>query len=231
MRRALALVAALGLATAGLVWTGAVAERPSRPTPATTLAPTTSIDTTPTTQPPLTVEPAPQPEPAPVAPSPSAAPPPITPAPPTTAVEPVLCGGMPDPAHHRPCPPGHPEPPTPTEPEPARSPGGCDRALVGVRAVGLPPGWGFACSADAAQGHAGLAYWEPGGSSYIAIDPRTGNYAGVGGHEACHAQEFEAYGETSEPSADACTARAGYPNPYAGTGRARDYFVWPEEPS
>ncbi len=88
--------------------------------------------------------------------------------------------------------------------------------------MGLPPGWNFYCSAAKTyydgRSSAGLAVWNPNGESFVAIDPATGNYEGVGAHESCHSQQFIMYGQSSEADADACAAAHGYPNPYARTG-------------
>lgn len=90
----------------------------------------------------------------------------------------------------------------------------CSAALVGLQAVGLPRGFGFYCSAEKTQGHAGLTGWNYNGESFVAINPATGNHPGVGAHEACHAQDFATKGSSSEASADACARDHGYPNPY-----------------
>lgn len=105
--------------------------------------------------------------------------------------------------------------------------------MVGIRAVGLPAGFDIFCSASKAQGHAGLAYWNSAGGSFIAINPSTGNHSGVGAHEACHAVDFVTRGATSEAAADACAAAHGYPNPYAGADALDilDYFQYPEIPT
>lgn len=149
-------------------------------------------------------------------------PPPTTTTPTTTRVttttlgEPVLCPGLPHPAHHRPCPVD--TPPTTEKPAPPAS-GGCANAMIGIRAVGLPAGFDVYCSAAKAEGHAGIAVWYFDGfnhSGYVAINPSTGDYPGVGAHEACHAWDFVTKGSSSEAGADACAAAHGYPNPYAG---------------
>lgn len=151
----------------------------------------------------------------------------------TTVAEPILCPGLPHPAHHQPCPEEEPSAPpatAPPAPVPA-APGGCEQAMIGVRAVGLPDGWSIFCSAEKTQGHAGLAYWNAPGGSYIAMNPSTGNYPGVGAHEACHAWDYAQRGATSEGAADACALAHGYPNPYAGADDILDFFMFPEVPS
>lgn len=111
-------------------------------------------------------------------------------------------------------PPATSPPESPATTEPAPSAGPCADALVGIRAVGLPPGFSVYCSAEKTQGHAGLTGWNYQGESFVAINPATGNHPGVGAHEACHAQDFATKGASSEASADACARAHGYPNPY-----------------
>lgn len=67
------------------------------------------------------------------------------------------------------------------------------------------------------QESAGLTGYQTPAGNFVAINPRTGNYAGVGAVEACHARDFAAGGSTTEAGANACAARAGYPNTYAET--------------
>lgn len=99
----------------------------------------------------------------------------------------------------------------------------CGRALVGIRAVGLPAGFRFYCDASRTalgsnRTHAGLTCWNCNGDgSWVAINPGTGNYEGVGAHEACHAQQFVNQGSSTEAEADACARAHGYVNPYEGS--------------
>ena len=171
----------------------------------TTEATTTTVEATTTTEMVITTAP------------PTTAGRPAPTAPRTTVAEPELCPVLPHPAHHQPCPPEAPAPvvTSPPAPEP------CGRALVGVRAVGLPAGWAFHCGTEimvrqVGRTHAGLAGWNTSEGNFIAINPRTGDHPGVGAHEACHAVDFVTTGSTSETRADACAAAHGHPNPFAG---------------
>lgn len=93
----------------------------------------------------------------------------------------------------------------------------CAAALRGANAVGIPEGFNFYCSAAYTDGHAGtVQFWHSGCcENFIAINPHTGNYSGVGAHEACHALQLVTTGDTTEQAADQCAAEHGYPNPYA----------------
>lgn len=191
-------------------------EPPPPVNPTTTVESTTStsttVETTATTEAPATTV-------ASTATTAAAAPG-TTAAPRTTVAEAELCPGLPHPAHHQPCPPAT----TPRTSPPATAPPSsepCGRALVGVRAVGLPAGFDFYCGTAIMirqQGYAsaGLAGWNTSEGSFIAINPSTGDHPGVGAHEACHARDFVTTGSTSEARADACAAAHGYPNPFAG---------------
>lgn len=59
---------------------------------------------------------------------------------------------------------------------------------------------------------AGLTGLGTADGDFVEINPATGNYLGVGAHEWCHASQYS----TDEPAANACAARNGMPNPYAG---------------
>lgn len=226
IRRLLALAALLIGATGAFVALD-TGPPPAPPTTTTTAAPTTSTEAPTTTAVPETTT-------TTVAAVPETTTPTTRPTPPstsrTTLAEPELCPGLPHPQHHQPCPPDPPATQA-QAPPPASEP--CSRALVGVRAVGLPAGFTFHCSSSKAQGHAGLAAWNYNGESFIAVNPRTGDHAGVGAHEACHAWDFVRYGESSEASADTCARDHGYPNPYGhaddtrvgGQDRAREWLI------
>lgn len=114
---------------------------------------------------------------------------------------------------------------TTTRPVPVTvpKPTGCAGALADVQASGLtiPAGWAFTCPAPAyAYGaeHFGRTcmdpcYGAPAKSIEVnaALAPPS-RLRGVIGHELCHAWEYQQTGTSSEASADACTARFGFPN-------------------
>lgn len=102
-------------------------------------------------------------------------------------------------------------------------PAGCTAALADVQASGLtiPAGWSFTCPAPAyAYGaeHFGRTCMDPCyGASAKSIEVNAAlvppaRLRGVIGHELCHAWEYQQTGTSSEASADACTARFGFPN-------------------
>jgi hypothetical protein len=103
-------------------------------------------------------------------------------------------------------------PPT-TTPAPPAEP--CAAALVGLHAVGLPPEFAFYCDAAYTRGNNGITVWNTGSrTGFVAIDPVGGNYAGIGAHEACHAQGLAVGDDATEADAFACAAAHGYPEPY-----------------
>lgn len=58
---------------------------------------------------------------------------------------------------------------------------------------------------------AGLTGLDTPDGDFVAINPATGNYEGVGAREACHAKMRD----ISESAAEACATRAGFPKAFA----------------
>lgn len=100
-----------------------------------------------------------------------------------------------------------------TIPKPSAAPlpsGPCAKAEVGIKAIGLAPGWTFVCQN---LGHAGIADF---GTQTVYVRPGEG--PGVGAHEAAHSwqdpQAVAANPAAAECQADVRAAQAGYPSPY-----------------